>query len=119
MIFDFREKPNDVEWNELAKKKVPLLLNYAQCMLCLKNYYKAIECCTEVLKYDNNNLKACYRRAKSHVGAWNAIEAQKDFNKCVELDPSLKNSVAKEIAAMNQKMKEHDDQNKSAFQKMF
>lgn len=115
----FREKPNDIEWNELAQKKIPLLLNYAQCMLCQKNYYKAIECCTEVLKYDPNNLKAYYRRAKSHVGAWNDQEAQADFEKCLEIDPSLKNAVAKELTILKEKMKQHDDQNKSAFQKMF
>lgn len=88
-------------------------------MICQTNFYKAIECCTEVLKYDPNNIKAYYRRAKSHVGAWNATEAQNDFEKCMELDPNLKNAVTKEIAALKEKMKQQDAQNKSVFQKMF
>jgi AH receptor-interacting protein len=88
-------------------------------MLVSQNYYKAIECCTEVLKYDSKNLKAHFRRAKAHVGAWNSNDAEKDFNRCVELDPSLKNTVAKEIAALKEKVKQQDEKSKSNFRKMF
>lgn len=47
-----REKPQDTEWNELFDKKKPVLLNYAQCKLNTKEYYPAIEYCTEILKQD-------------------------------------------------------------------
>lgn len=47
-----REKPNDEEWLDLIKVKIPILLNYAQCRLLDKDYYAVIEHCTEVLKHE-------------------------------------------------------------------
>lgn len=119
IVLYFREKPNDIEWNDLAKLKIPLLLNFAQCMLIQRNYYRVMECCAEVIKYDPDNLKAYYRRGKAHVGAWNAIDAEKDFKKCLELDPLLKKSIDKELDSLNVKMKEHDDENKSKYKNLF
>lgn len=52
----YREKPHDVEWLELIKVKVPLLLNYAQCKLIQKEYYEVIEHCSEVLKHEPSKL---------------------------------------------------------------
>ena len=56
MVSFFREKPNDIEWNELNAKKNPLLLNYAQSQIMLGEYYSAIEHCTDVLKYEPGNI---------------------------------------------------------------
>lgn len=53
---NFREKPNDVEWNQLNQKKMPILLNYAQCKLNLKEYYEVIEHCSSVLQYEPSIL---------------------------------------------------------------
>lgn len=114
-----REKPKDVEWNEFAKIKIPLLLNYSQCKLVQKEYYRVIECCTEVLSYEPDNLKAYYRRGKGHVGAWNPDKAQDDFHRCIELDPALKTSITKEINALKDKIKSLEDQDKSKYSKLF
>ena len=48
----FREKPQDAEWLDLRSRKVPLLLNFAQCKLSKKEYYPVIEHTTEVLESD-------------------------------------------------------------------
>ena len=48
----FREKPQDAEWLDLRSRKVPLLLNFAQCKLSKKEYYSVIEHTTEVLESD-------------------------------------------------------------------
>lgn len=114
-----REKPKDVEWLELATAKVPLLLNYSQCKLLQKEYYRVIECCTEALSYEPDNLKAFYRRGKGHVGAWNPEKAQEDFYRCIELDPSLKPAITKEINALKEKIKSMEDQDKEKFRKLF
>lgn len=114
-----REKPKDEEWMALAKKKIPLLLNFAQCKILQKDYYRAIECCTEVLSYEPDNLKALFRRAKAHVGAWNEEEAQKDFQRCIALDPSLQVAVKKEMDAFKDKIKSLEDKNKSNYRKLF
>lgn len=47
-----KEKPHDIEWNQLNSQKLPLLLNFAQCKLNEEDYYPVITHCTEVLKYD-------------------------------------------------------------------
>ncbi len=114
-----REKPKDVEWNQLAQIKIPLLLNYAQCKLLQKEFYRAIECCTEVLSYEPDNLKALYRRAKGHVGTWNPDKAQDDFYRCVELDLSLKTVITKEINELKEKLKSLEDQDKSKYRNLF
>lgn len=114
-----KEKPNDIEWNELAEVKVPLLLNYTQCKLLAKDYYPVINYCTEVLKYDPNNVKAYYRRAKAHAGAWNEKEAEKDFLKCVELDPKLNAAVAKELSEFKKLLHEKQKEDKEKFKGLF
>lgn len=99
--------------------KVPLLLNYSQCKLLEKDYYKVIEHCTEVLKYDTGNVKAYYRRGKAHIGAWNPDEAKQDFLKAVELDPSLTNAINKELDSLNNELKLRDMEDKLKYQKIF
>ncbi|XP_055544365.1 AH receptor-interacting protein [Wyeomyia smithii] len=115
-----KEKPNDTEWLELAKLKVPLLLNYSQCMLLDQDYYAVIEHCSEVLeKYDKNNVKALFRRAKAHVGAWNPDQARKDFERTAELDPTLATAVAKELKNLQELIRLKNVEDKLKFQKMF
>lgn len=114
-----REKPKDVEWIALTKMKIPLLLNYAQCKLLRKDFYRVIECCTEVLSYEPDNLKALYRRGKGHVGAWNPQQAEKDFHRVVELDSTLGPTITKEINALRDKIKSIDDESKSNYRKLF
>ncbi len=108
--FFVREKPNDVEWLELRDIKLPLLLNFAQCKLNLKEYYAVIEHCNEVLEADpgnflevakvygksqfyllqfSDNVKALFRRGKAHIGAWNPSAAKEDLRRVAELDSSL------------------------------
>lgn len=114
-----REKPRDDEWNVLAKMKTPLLLNFAQCKLLQKDFYRVIELCTEVLTYDSDNIKAFYRRGKGHVGAWNPEKAEDDFKRCVMLDPALKGTISKEINALKEKIKELEDKDKSNYRRLF
>lgn len=114
-----REKPKEEEWNDLAKVKVPLLLNYAQCKLIEKDFYRAIENCTEVLSYEPENLKAFYRRGRAYVGAWEPVKAQDDFLRCISLDPSLKATITKEINNLKEKIKSLEDKDKSNYSKLF
>lgn len=109
-----REKPGDEEYIKLDDRKVPLLLNFAQCKLLQEDYYAVIEHTTEVLKNHPDNVKALYRRAKAHVGAWNPLEAIEDYNRVTELDPSLEKTVSKELRAIaeSQKKKNQDDREK-------
>lgn len=61
-----------------------------------------------------DNVKALFRRAKAHVGAWNPEEAQEDFQKVMTLDSSLTPTVQKELKLLEelQKQKDSEDRNK-------
>ena len=48
----YREKPGDIEWIVIQDQKLPFLLNFSQCKLCLKDYYPVIEHTTTVLGRD-------------------------------------------------------------------
>merc|ERR1719242_1010554 len=106
-----REKPGEQEWEELLELKVPLLLNFAQCKLSMGEYYAVIEHCTEVLQHRPDNVKALFRRAKAHVGAWNPKEAKADFEAVTRLDNSLTKACRKEISDIEllEKMKDKED----------
>lgn len=114
-----KEKPGDTEWNEFAAVKAPLLLNYSQCKLLNKSYYEVVTHCTEAIKIDPTNPKAYYRRAKAHAATWNREEAEKDYAKCVELDPKLKNAVTKELAEFKQLLAEKEKMDKEKYKGLF
>lgn len=61
-----------------------------------------------------DNVKALFRRAKAHVGAWNPEEAQEDFQKVMTLDSLLTPTVQKELKLLEelQKRKDSEDRNK-------
>lgn len=114
-----REKPQDDDWWALIHLKVPLLLNYSQCKLLAKDYYVVIEHCNEVIQHEPNNVKALYRRAKAHIGAWNPDDARKDLIKCMELDKSLTPMVQKDLAELNDQIKLNELNDKLKYQNMF
>ena len=45
----------------------------------------------------SDNIKALFRRAKAHTGAWNPTEAKQDFQSVLDKDPSLSMTCKKEI----------------------
>lgn len=108
-----REKPGEEEWLELEKLKIPLLLNFSQCKLVEKDYYAVIEHTSTVLKKEQDNVKALFRRAKAHVGAWNPEEARSDFHRVLELDPSLGNIVRNELKLLDLAEKEKNKEDKA------
>ena len=114
-----REKPQDEEWIELRKQKVPLLLNYSQCKLSLNDYYPVIEHCSEALEIEPDNVKALFRRAKAHIGAWNPNDAREDFKKVSELDSTLLQACTKELKHLEMLEKEKDSSDKDKLKNLF
>lgn len=108
-----------MEWNDLAKLKVPVLLNYAQCRLLAQDFYAVIEHCNEILQLDPKNVKALFRRAKAHVGAWSPQEARDDFLQAAELDTSLKAVIQKELKAIERLQHQRDLEDKKRLQALF
>lgn len=67
----------------------------------------------------SDNVKAYYRRAKAHVGAWNPDDAKRDFQKCLELDKSLTKSVQHDLEQLNQEIKLNDVETKLRYKNLF
>ena len=107
-----REKRDSPGWWSEVEKKVPLLLNYAQCKLLLKEYTEAIRQCSTVIDYKPNNVKAYFRRGKAYAAVWDEKEAKADFSKAVELDPSLEKTVDKELKSLSERLKQMDEKDK-------
>uniref|UniRef100_A0A2M4BUI3 peptidylprolyl isomerase n=1 Tax=Anopheles marajoara TaxID=58244 RepID=A0A2M4BUI3_9DIPT len=114
-----KEKPDEPEWVELARLKVPLLLNYSQCRLLERDYYPVIEHCTEVLRYEPDCVKALFRRGKAHAGAWNLDRARADFERCAALDPSLTVAIGRELAKLAEQARLRDVEDRLKYQKLF
>jgi len=114
-----REKPGEPEHQDLLDLKVPLLSNFSQCQLFLGDYYQVIEHCTEVLNLQPENVKALFRRAKAHKGAWNPSEAKKDFKTVVQLDESLAAACNKELVEIEKMEKMKDLEDKEKMTKLF
>ena len=66
-----------------------------------------------------DNVKALYRRARAHVGAWDPVEAKIDYTRVMELDPSLTGAVNKELRALEDLQKEKDLRDKEKLKGLF
>lgn len=107
-----REKPESFEWKNQVEKKIPLLLNYAQCKLLMEDYVETIRQCSAVIVYDPSNVKAFFRRGKAYAAVWDVKEAKADFDKAVELDASLAKAAEREMKALMERVKEKDIEEK-------
>ena len=67
----------------------------------------------------SDNVKALYRRAKAHVGAWNPEEAKTDFARVIELDPSLSGAVHKELKSLEEMQRQKDLKDKEKLKGLF
>ena len=106
-----REKPNDVEWIQYNEQKMPILLNFSMCKFNLGEFYSCIEHANTILEHQPFNVKALFRRAKAKAAVWSLDEAREDFNKCVELDESLKSEVQAQldyVKGVEEKKKKED-----------
>ena len=66
--------------------------------------------------FASDNVKALFRRAKAHVGAWDPEEAKEDFRRVAELDKSLSKACAKEIANIEELERQKLEEDRSKFQ---
>ena len=109
-----REKPGSDEWLEIEKMKIPFLLNFAQCMIKTKEFYKAIEHLTTVIEKDASNVKGYFRRASAYHSVFSLAEAKADYRKAKQLDPSLTKTIDNEISKIekDEVLKNKEDRNK-------
>lgn len=64
-------------------------------------------------------MKAYYKRGKAHAAVWNETEARADLAKVLELDPSLGPCVAKELRAMEERIRSKEKEDKGRYKGLF
>lgn len=97
---------------------ITLNLNIAMCDLKIKDYGDAISKCSEVLKKDENNVKALFRRGSAYTSFGMYDEAKSDLIKAAKLDPKNK-SIHDEYNLLKEKIKEQKQKEKNVFGNMF
>uniref|UniRef100_A0A3B3DD72 peptidylprolyl isomerase n=1 Tax=Oryzias melastigma TaxID=30732 RepID=A0A3B3DD72_ORYME len=118
-FYFFREHPGDEAWVNLDQMITPLLLNYCQCLLLQNQYYEVIEHCSSLIFKYESNVKAYYKRAKAHAAVWNKAEARADFDKVLQLDPSLGPSVTKELRVLEERIRSKEKEEKGRYKGLF
>uniref|UniRef100_A0A670JDW8 AH receptor-interacting protein n=2 Tax=Podarcis muralis TaxID=64176 RepID=A0A670JDW8_PODMU len=114
-----KEQPGSPDWIQLDQQITPLLLNYCQCKLLNEEYYEVLDHCSSILNKYEDNVKAYFKRAKAHAAVWNATEAQADFAKVLQLDPSLGPVVARELRSLETRLRQKEDEDKIRFKGIF
>ncbi|XP_056127691.1 AH receptor-interacting protein [Rhinichthys klamathensis goyatoka] len=114
-----KERPGDEQWIKLDLMITPLLLNYCQCKLLLGQYYEVLDHCSSIINKYEDNVKAYFKRGKAHAAVWNEEEARADFAKVITLEPSLETSVAKELRAMEERIREKQKEEKGRYKNLF
>ena len=67
----------------------------------------------------SDNIKALFRRAKAHTGAWNPTEAKQDFQSVLDKDPSLSMTCKKEIRKVEEMEKQKNIEDKQKMKNLF
>ncbi|MGH0173346.1 UNVERIFIED_CONTAM: hypothetical protein FKN15_010785 [Acipenser sinensis] len=114
-----KEKAWEVPWLKLEKMVHTLTLNYCQCLLKMAEYYEVLEHTTDIINHHPGVLKAYFMRAKAHMEVWNEEQAKADFQKVLELDPSMAKTVRKELQILHMRMEEKRDEDKLTYKGMF
>ncbi|XP_051558955.1 AH receptor-interacting protein [Myxocyprinus asiaticus] len=114
-----KERPGDETWIKLDNMITPLLLNYCQCKQLQGQHYEVLDHCSSIINKYDDNVKAYFKRGKAHAAVWNEPEARADFAKVVALDPSLEPSVAKELRAMEERIREKEKEEKGRYKNLF
>ncbi|CAM9250036.1 unnamed protein product [Choristocarpus tenellus] len=110
--------PNSEAFEEAHLLEVSCYLNASQACLSNKDWAGAIGQASTVLKSDENNVKALFRRgvARRHTGLLE--ECKVDLMAAYKLEPKNK-AVVKEIQVLKASMKASKDKEKSMFGNMF
>jgi tetratricopeptide (TPR) repeat protein len=92
---------------EVAKVKLSLYLNLAMCYMKLEAWTKVVPNCKDALSFDENNVKALYRRGKAYFKLKKIDDANKDVKRALKLVPEDKNllNLKKHIDASIRKAK--------------
>eukprot|EP01089_Gocevia_fonbrunei_P014348 TRINITY_DN3917_c0_g1_i1.p1 TRINITY_DN3917_c0_g1~~TRINITY_DN3917_c0_g1_i1.p1 ORF type:complete len:357 (+),score=92.87 TRINITY_DN3917_c0_g1_i1:46-1116(+) len=92
--------------------------NKGACFMQLKNYRKAIEECEKVLKSDEKNVKALFRRGQAKVALKDYLDGMADFKAVLAIE-SNNSSARNEYNKANEVYKQFKSKQAAAYGKMF
>ncbi|KAL0487472.1 FK506-binding protein [Acrasis kona] len=106
--------------SEQEKKEYKLLghLNLAAVYNNQKNYTEAIKSCDEVLKIDQNNVKALFRRGQASNEGKDYEAAKKDLTRALEIEPNNA-AVQKLLTTVKKNATEERNKEKKLYSNMF
>ncbi|XP_057570413.1 membrane-associated phosphatidylinositol transfer protein 3 isoform X1 [Hippopotamus amphibius kiboko] len=113
-----KEKPWEVQWLKLEKMINTLILNYCQCLLKKEEYYEVLEHTSDILRHHPGIVKAYYVRARAHAEVWNEAEAKADLEKVLELEPSMRKAVQRELRLLENRVEEKREEERLRCRKM-
>ncbi|KAJ3081647.1 Tetratricopeptide repeat protein 9A [Quaeritorhiza haematococci] len=100
---------------ELAESlKVEIKKTLAACY----SNMAAVNACDQVLKLDDKNAKAYFRRGQAHFASNSLDKAESDFRKAAELEPNDR-GIREELKKIKDKQKEYDLKQKQEWAGMF
>ena len=89
-------------------------------MFCIVTCRRIIDLLVLILTFFfSDNIKALFRRAKAHTGAWNPTEAKQDFQSVLDKDPSLSMTCKKEIRKVEEMEKQKNIEDKQKMKNLF
>jgi len=114
------ESENEPEASDPEAKAlyVSSMGNAAMCRMKLKQWSDAIEAAGKVLKVDDSNVKALFRRGSARIRNGDLAEAKADLMAAYKIDPKNK-EIRKEIAVLKEKYSEIKKKEKNAYQGFF
>jgi len=92
--------------------------NAAMCLLKIKRYGDTVSACSSVIKVDENNVKALYRRGVANMYFENFSQAKKDLMYARSLDSNNK-AVNKACSDLKKAMAAAKEKEKNMFANMF
>jgi tetratricopeptide (TPR) repeat protein len=111
---------NDEQKKECKGVQLLVYLNLAACEIREKQWLSVIEYSNKALEIQPGNTKALLRRGKAYVEQDNWDEAKSDFNYILNIENSAELADAKkEMAKLQQKIREHDIKDKRRYSNMF
>ena len=103
---------------QIRKVEVPCCLNIAAAKIAEKKWDEAKAECDKVLKIQDENVKALFRRGQCHFGNKDYDLAMADLNKANELEPNEK-GILQEIAKTKKAKLDYAQKEKQMYSKLF
>ncbi|EEA05605.1 TPR repeat-containing protein [Cryptosporidium muris RN66] len=117
-IEKLRKKDVDGKNVEIENLETTLQLNKSMIYLKSSEWFKVIQVTSKILKEDQKNMKALYRRGLARIGFSMYEEAREDFLAILDLEPGNAAAI-QQLQIIRQKISESNEKSRGSFSKIF